>query len=102
MKAGYELESDYADTARYYKELGAQESDIKTEREQLYKKLKDALFAMEAKEAVAGEYAIKISAYERDKIDKAKVPEEAITKVPAERLSVSVLKVKRGKEEAHA
>ncbi len=83
-----QLSEEIETAARYYKELSAQETDIKKEKEELKLTLKKALIYVGAKSGRAGEYIISLSVSERDQIDKLLVPPEAIKHVPSERLTV--------------
>lgn len=79
-------------TARYFNELGAHIGEQEKEREGLKAKLKQALTDANAKSGRAGEYIISRSVQERDQVDKALVPPEAIKKVISERFTVRRIK----------
>ena len=89
------LSADLETTARYYKELGAQESEIKKEREQLKEILKQALLNIGARTGKTDNYTVALSAFIRQEIDKNLVPPEAFKPVPAERFTVTKTKEKK-------
>jgi hypothetical protein len=93
------LPNEAADAVRYYKELAAQETDIKKEKEKMKEIVKLAMKEIEAREAAAGEYICKLSLGEREQIDRALIPydilEQATTRSIVERFTVA--KVKGGK-----
>jgi hypothetical protein len=93
------LDNEAADAVRYYKELAAQETDIKKEKEKMKEIVKSAMKEIDAREAAAGEYICKLTLAEREKLDKALIPyeilEKATTKSITERFTVS--RVKGGK-----
>lgn len=92
MAVGYEMEADFADAARYYRELGAQESEIKKQRDEIKGKLKTAMMAAGYREARAGEYILRITASERETIDKDLVPASAKKLTISERFDVKKIK----------
>ena len=93
------LSEELETTARYFNELGAQEGEIKKEREGLKKTLKDALIAAEAQTAKAGDYIVKLAVTTRSKLIDDLVPPEAYEQVPSERFTVRKIKPKG---ESHA
>jgi len=90
------LAEELETTARYYKELGAQETEIGKERDVLKGQLKAALKEANAQSGRAGEYLISISTSERKTYIDELVPPDAIKKVPSERFNVKSM-VKKGK-----
>jgi hypothetical protein len=91
-----DLPNEIADTVRYYKELGAQKSDIKKEYEALSKRVKDIMKEAGAREGRAGEYICRIKLVESARIDKdllnpAEI-ERATVKGFQERLYISQIK----------
>jgi hypothetical protein len=52
------MPSEFADTARFYNELGAQMSDIKTQREEVKDRLKSYMVQADAREGRCGEYVL--------------------------------------------
>lgn len=88
LSADVALDEELATTARYFNELGAQIHEQEKERGGLKAILKEALTTAHAKSGRAGEYLISVSVQERDQIDKALVPPEAVKKVISERFTV--------------
>jgi hypothetical protein len=64
------LPDNVADTVRYYKELGAQKSEMEGEYKQLAKQIKDILKEAGAREGQAGEYLIRNVLVEQERLDK--------------------------------
>jgi len=91
------LAEELETTARYYKELGAQETEIGKERDVLKGQLKAALKEANAQSGRAGEYLISISISERKKYIEELVPPDAIEKVPSERFNVKSMAKKGSK-----
>lgn len=91
-----DLSNEIADTVRYYKELGAQKSDIEKEYKALSKKVKDIMKDAGAREGRAGEYRVKLNLQKNDRIDKTlltdKEREKATVKGFKEVLYVSKIK----------
>ena len=94
LETDVSLSEELETTARYYKELGAQESEIKKERDQLKEILKEALLDRGARTGKVGNYTVTLSAFTRQEIDKALVPPEAFKSVPSERFTVTAIKQK--------
>lgn len=86
------LSEELETTARYFKELGAQETEIGKERDMLKGKLKAALLAAGAQSGRAGEYIIALKASMRRKLIEDMVPAEAYEQVPSERFTVNKIK----------
>lgn len=95
-----DLPNEIADTVRYYKELGAQKSEMEKEYKALSQKVKDILKQAGAREGKAGEYLVRLSLSETNWIDKDLLTpaeiERATKKGFMERLYVS--KIKEGKK----
>ncbi len=89
------LDEELETTARYYTELGAQESEIKKERKVLHWQICEALKESGAQSGRAGEYLISLSVAERKAYIDALVPPEAIKRTFSERLNVKSL-IKKG------
>ena len=87
------LPGEYADTAKYYKELGGQISDLEKEKDMVKGKLKGILQKYNAKKAIAGEYVIAHSLRSKETIDQTRIPatilEQAKVKNPVEVVTVS-------------
>lgn len=89
------LSQEIETAARYFNELGGQESDIKKEREKIKDTvLKPALRNAGAQSGRVGEYLLSLSVSERDEIDKSLIPPQAITKKLSERFTVKRMKEK--------
>ena len=104
LKTDTMLPDDVADMLRYYKELGGQKSDIEKEYKDLSVKIKDTMKQVGAREGRAGEFIVKLSLSEVNRIDKEKLtPTEiarATTTSMSERLYVSTPKVKGDKHDS--
>ncbi|HRR41345.1 MAG TPA: hypothetical protein P5244_08950 [Syntrophales bacterium] len=96
------LSEEIETMARYYKELGAQKSDIEKEYKALSEKVREALKAVGAREGRAGEYILKLSLIEKKRIDPELLTdmerEKATVTSFYERLNVSAPKRKERKE----
>ena len=95
------LSEEIETAARYYNELGAQKGDIEKERDGIGETLRQALAAAGAQSGRAGEYILSLSVGQREKIDKALVPPEAITKVLSERFTVKRIKKEKTNGAVH-
>jgi hypothetical protein len=95
--------TELEDSARFYKELGAQISDMETQKDEVAKRIKNTLKDMEARKGKAGEYFInwKVSEQTRMK-SKDEIPEELLPKlmktIIVETLSITKPKPKKGKK----
>jgi hypothetical protein len=93
LKTDAVLPEEFADTVRYYKELGGQASDIKKERDGIAETIKNLMKEADAREGYAGEYLCKITLSTRQNVDKSKIPvkilEEATTTSMSHRLTIS-------------
>ena len=98
LKTDTMLPDDVADMLRYYKELGAQKTDIENEYKELAGKIKSTMKEIGAREGRAGEYIAKLSLIETGRIDKEKLTPSEITRATitsmSERLYISSPKKK--------
>jgi hypothetical protein len=82
LGVGYDFgEGEIADACRYYKEVGAQETEIKKEKSLLSKWLKTLMKHLGVKEGKAGEYVLKMTGNTTQKIDKKLVPENIMPQI---------------------
>lgn len=104
LKTDALLPDEVADMLRYYKELGAQKSDIEKEYKDLSGIIKTLMKDIDAREGRAGEYICKVALVESEKLDKALLSpgeiEKATVKSFYERLSVTQPKKTAKKKEA--
>ena len=75
------LSEEIATAARYYKELGAQESEIKTQRNQVKETIKAALRAIDSKGGKAGEYLIELKRFFKNEFTVAGMWQEKLNVV---------------------
>jgi hypothetical protein len=98
LKTAEILPDDVETMIRYYSELGAQKKSIEDEYKDLSGKIKDTMKEIGAREGRAGQYIVKLSLIESNRIDKEKLTpaeiEKATTKSISERLYVSTPKTK--------
>lgn len=96
LKTNAMLPDDVADMLRYYKELGAQKTDIEKEYREMASKIKDTMKQIGAREGRAGEYIARLKLIESDRIDKELLSEtelqKATVKSISERLYISAPK----------
>jgi len=98
LKTDTMLPDEVETMLKYYKELGGQKSDIEKEYKDLSGKIKDTLKEIGAREGRAGQYIVKLSLIESNRIDKEKLTATEILKATkttmSERLYVSEPKIK--------
>lgn len=98
LKTDTMLPDDVETMLKYYKEIGGQKSDIEKEYKELSGKIKDTMKEIGAREGRAGQYIVKLSLTETNRIDKELLTENEIAKATvksiSERLYVSTPKVK--------
>ena len=70
------MPNEIADMVRYYKELGAQKSDIEKEYKKLSEEIKKVMTESEVREGIAGEYIVKMKLATSARLDKNKIPED--------------------------
>lgn len=96
LKTEAMLPNEVADMVRYYKELGAQKSDIEKECKNLRKKVKDFMIEAGAREGRAGEYLCRLKMIQTSKLDKTLLSpaeiEKATKKSFSEGLYISKIK----------
>ncbi len=87
------LPNEIADMARFYRELGAQKSDIEKQYKELSEHIKQTMKAANARQGSCGEYVCKLTLVEQDRIDKELLtPAEllrATKKITFEKLTIS-------------
>ena len=93
MKTAGELPNEIADTVRYYKELGAQKSEIEKQYKELSGKVKSIMKELNIRQGRAGEYLCKLSLSKVERLDKSLLTEaeklRATTITMQERLTIS-------------
>lgn len=82
LGTGYEFgEGEIADACRYYKEVSAQETEIKKEKKMLSTWLKTLMKFLGVKEGKAGEYVLKMSGKITQQVEKKLIPPEIMPQV---------------------
>ena len=103
MKTEAMLPNEIADMVRYYKEVGAHKKEITDEYDEIGEKIKTLMKSLNIREGVAGEYGVKLSLTEVNKIDKAKLTaseiEKATIKSTQERMYIK--RIKESTNEIH-
>jgi len=101
LKTDTMLPEDVETMIRYYKELGGQKKDIEKEYEELSDKVNTTMKEIGAREGRAGQYIVKLSLIETNRIDKEKLTPAEIARATkttmSERLYVSEPKLKEKK-----
>lgn len=96
LKTDTQLPDEIADMIRYYKELGAQKTEVEKEYKALADKIKGVMKEANAREGRAGEYVCKVSLVESERLDKSLLSpgevEKATVKSFYERLWVTAPK----------
>lgn len=96
LKTNEMLPNEIADTVRYYKELGAQKSEMEKEYKTLSQKVKDIMKETGAREGRAGEYLLRLKLQETNRIDKTLLTPAEIARATkigfSERLYISKIK----------
>lgn len=87
-----ELEEGAATAARFYKELSAQETEIKKQKEEVKEALLQMLDAADAKSGRAGDYIVERTFSERTEYIEELIPPSAIVTKHSERFNVKRIK----------
>lgn len=104
LKTDAMLPDEVADMVRYYRELGAQKSEVEKEYKDLSEKIKNVLKDASAREGRAGEYVCKMTLVESERLDNSLLSpgeiEKATVRSYYERLTVGSPKKTAKKKEA--